>query len=541
MISVLAVDDEKIVRIALQTMLAWEEHGFRLVGTASDGLQALELAARHTPDIIVTDLKMPNLDGIELIKRLQAGFFTGKCLVLSNYGEFELVREAMKLGASDYLLKVTLEPEELLTALKRAAEQLAEQRKQTALHAEMKAAYSENGLRRRNAAWVDWLTAPERSGEAFGPESDGSELDGAAFDAGSLMVLAIDRYDAVVANGKHKDKELLRSSVINIIRESLAEGGLREIVRINDRTFVILMTADGRDLSADKLQLAAGRLQNVLRMYLNIEASIAIGQAYEGAAGLRKAYADSLKSLELRFYSGVGALIQAGEFENAPSGSRLSLLGMAKRIGPLLEENDVIRADAAMGELLDKAIALRYPPSELKKLTARMLDEWEKLVVTWGDESFALPAETLAEMAAAEEEDVFRRAALRALHLCASRLNEAKSRKFRKEIHAVIDYMQENLNARLTLAMIAGEVHLNESYLCRLFKQETGVSIFAYLNAERVKRAMELLKRPDAVVKEVAAEVGIDDPFYFNRLFKKLNGLSPSEYKKKMLSASLQK
>ncbi|NLJ75605.1 MAG: response regulator, partial [Firmicutes bacterium] len=117
MLKVLIVDDEAIVRIGLKSMIDWEEHGFELIGEANDGRRALELYKEHKPDIVITDLKMPVLDGLGLIQQIKELPFPCRIIVLSSYDDFALVRQAMKLGAADYLLKLEMEPAELLKIL----------------------------------------------------------------------------------------------------------------------------------------------------------------------------------------------------------------------------------------------------------------------------------------------------------------------------------------------------------------------------------------------------------------------------------------
>jgi len=110
MFKVIIADDEKIVRIAMRNIIDWESHGFNIVGLAQDGSEVINILNEKGADLIITDLKMKGLNGIELIHKLKEENFRGKILVLSNHGEYELVREAMKKGADDYLLKITLRP-----------------------------------------------------------------------------------------------------------------------------------------------------------------------------------------------------------------------------------------------------------------------------------------------------------------------------------------------------------------------------------------------------------------------------------------------
>ncbi|QMV42532.1 response regulator [Cohnella cholangitidis] len=124
MVKVVIVDDEMIVRHAVKTLIRWDESRFEYVGAAANGASALELVRETGADIVITDIKMPEMDGLELIKRLTAEGFDGEVLVLSNYNDFELVREALKCGAHDYMLKLTLKTESFMQTLEDMAGKL---------------------------------------------------------------------------------------------------------------------------------------------------------------------------------------------------------------------------------------------------------------------------------------------------------------------------------------------------------------------------------------------------------------------------------
>lgn len=128
MIKVLIADDELVVRIGLKTTIDWEANGFTIVGEAVNGKDAVELFHKLNPDILVTDIKMPIMDGLDVIRQLKSEHCMFKALILSHYDDFDFARKAINLGASDYILKTELTEQKLLASLSQLAEQLAEER-----------------------------------------------------------------------------------------------------------------------------------------------------------------------------------------------------------------------------------------------------------------------------------------------------------------------------------------------------------------------------------------------------------------------------
>ena len=127
MIKVLIADDEPLVRAGIKTVLPWNMYGFDVISEAADGKEAYEKILKLKPDILITDIKMPGMDGITLLKRLKQEKISIQSLVLSCFDEFELVREAMKYGAHDYIRKLSIDPAKLLEVLKEMKEAISDQ------------------------------------------------------------------------------------------------------------------------------------------------------------------------------------------------------------------------------------------------------------------------------------------------------------------------------------------------------------------------------------------------------------------------------
>ncbi|MEG0687923.1 MAG: response regulator, partial [Hungatella sp.] len=125
MYQVLIVDDEEIIKIGLRSIINWEQYGFNIVGTAENGQQALDTAKKIRPDVIITDLYMPIMDGFELIERLKKNGLECEIIVLSNYGDIENVKKAIKMGAEDYILKVSYDQKKFAVLLESLSEKLS--------------------------------------------------------------------------------------------------------------------------------------------------------------------------------------------------------------------------------------------------------------------------------------------------------------------------------------------------------------------------------------------------------------------------------
>lgn len=411
MFKVLIVDDEKIVRIALKTMIQWEEHGFQLIGGAIDGSSALDMAEKLRPDIIITDLKMPVMDGLELIGKLQERLYPGKIIVLSNYGDYDHVRKAMKLGALDYLLKMTLKPEELLDLLHKASKQIITDKEQIAQDIRINFALNENNLLLKKQFFKDLLLEDDSAVQHVRSQSKKLGIE-AGSELSYLICISIEPNDPLLGEGKIKDQKLLAYSVVNIVREVLSEAAQLEIAELSYKEFVVLLpVGDEQTFELRKSQILRN-IPAILQQYLNLRVDITLSPAFAGLEHMRSAY------------------------------------------------------ESAAG--LTKCIQM-------------------------------MPLE---------------------------------EKRYRKEVEEVIAYMKAHLGKKLVLSEMAGLVNLNESYLCRLFKSETGQTIVNYLTGLRMQKANELLRDRSVMIKEVAAQVGIDDPFYFNRLFYKQNGQSPSEFRR---------
>ncbi|OUS77969.1 hypothetical protein B1748_04145 [Paenibacillus sp. MY03] len=542
MLRVIIVDDERTIRVAMRTMISWEENGLELVDTAADGKQALQLIDASPIDIVITDLKMPNMNGIELLHALAERGFSGRSVVLSNHGDYELVREAMKIGAVDYLLKLTLRPDDLLQAIGKAGELLSRDRKDREHRLRLQRELTETQLEKRNAAWKELLLEDDGGLKDAIREAERCSIPLDRLE-GHLFYVSICRYKETLATGKLKNRKLLHFSVINIIKEIASNVTDMELVDFGDGHYAALLydtawTEEG----ADSLQLAS-HIVRLIRTYLNLDVNVAISGRFDGLGQLRQQFRLCRGASVISFYREAGFVLTASSvtFDERLTGTRFP--DWSAGFKSAFEEENGERLDALMSGILGEMSDACCAPELVCNVFLILFTDLEHIVAKWrklNDRSVEssgggsmtafrqriIQAESLGQLTEAARE---------ALRHLSSMLRDAKRHSCRKEVLQVIAILHERLDDKMTLDMLATSVSLNESYLCRIFKQDTGKSIFQYINELKIDRAVELLKQRDARIKEVALSVGIEDPFYFNRLFKKMVGVSPSEYRKNVL------
>ncbi|MEK4351950.1 response regulator [Paenibacillus sp. FSL R5-0475] len=543
---ILIVDDEKIVRIALSTLIKWDEYGFKLMGAVADGYKALEVIETESIDIVIMDLVMPNMDGLELIRTLNERKFTGKFVVLSNYDDYAYVREAMKLGAEDYMLKLTLKPDELIVLLTKISKQLLTERELKEQDIHMKIKLNETQLQQRNSIWRELLLDQEQDMVYLLQET---QKYGIPFDrlAGNLIMIRIDDYVEALSNGKINNKRLLSFSIANIVKETVSDHFAFDFIEMESNQYIVIVYEQNGYSDEPSWLLLMNNLVQMLKLYLNLSVSITLSDAFVGLKQLREQYTLCLRASTNNFYTGPASVLVAGHSKLTQSLHSINYAEWLDQVKAAVEVGNTKLVLENISILFNEAKQIKWNPLALKFHLLGLLSDLDNLILKWNTQVLSsteqnrVGATTLLE---SFESDISQAESMEGLSLSIEQamqeainlLYQVKSNIYRKEVLRITEILQENVENKITLDRLAQEVNMNVNYLCRVFKQDTGRSIVQYMNELKINKAIELLKLPDTRIKEVASQVGIDDPFYFNRVFKKVVGLSPSDFRKKLLA-----
>nr|WP_275983808.1 response regulator [Paenibacillus hamazuiensis] len=508
------VDDEPIVRLGLSTLIEWERHGFALAGTAADGVEAWKRIETEAVDIVVTDILMPRMDGLELVRKLKESSTDVAVVVLSCLDDFVYVKEAMKLGARDYILKPTMEPEELLAILLEAKEALARQRQEQAQVARWREELQQSKQAQLGLKLEKWLISglpDEELAEQLLPPgkwlhsmgvhaaegqpayTDWSDLGvHAAVRCGEQSVLLL--YAAEPLVSQHEWNVMCYERAAWLERYIIREIGLEE------SAFVIGIGMKVRSLPD---VAAAARL---LESQVN-------RSFYEGA---------SSRIIPLPDTTAVAHSIRLPQEEKVDllravaSGNAEAALHAAQRLCDTLAElrPPVGKTHAFVHELLGLAAEYARERGSIR------LDDFEAAYLNGGKlrsiMSLAGLRRFLSEAALA----------LAGAGTDGYAPDAAKHPFVRKALQYMRDHFRENIGT----ADIAQYVRLSRSYLSDLFGKETGESLSEALTRIRIEEAKRLLGTGEKKVYEVAEAVGFQDAKTFAKTFKKVVGCSPKEY-----------
>ncbi len=519
MYQVLIVDDEPIVKIALRSMIDWNELGFHICATASNGEEALEMTCRFHPDLIICDLKMPIMDGLELIRAVQKKNIDCEFLVISNYEDFNYVRTALVLGAADYILKVSISPEELTEQLKKLKEKL-DQKSEKEEHL---MSMPEPMLHQeRHAAWREFFT---NKNYELSTLCSVTGFDETKMESFALCQISFDWYDQNLDPLPSID--LLQSTLKN----ALEPFNNRRIILFSTSNTLLVIPESELTLHQYTIAGLAARISQLFQYYMSLSPAILYQSGIPDLLEARRVYHDFQDLLELGFYGPLGQ-VPADALSVSHTIPDISYKELSAEVLALPKEQRLSHASTRFLALLNACEQQHVLPSKVIQYCVRFLGELEYHTADISSVTHDQIADTSEIMRnALNREELEKNLNDALLAVFSPKPPESQNSNYSPEITQALSYIKGNYSRKISLASVSEYVGLSSGYLCRIFKEETGVSINAYINNLRMTKAGELLRDQNSYIKEVAVSVGFEDQLYFSRLFKRYYGVTPSEYR----------
>ena len=504
MLKVMLVDDEPNVRQGVKMMIPWDELDLEVIAEGEDGDDGLAKILSLKPDIVIADVKMPGMTGIQMISAAQQRGFSGKAVILSGYSDFTYAKEAISLGVKQFILK-PVDEDELIESLK-------------TIHNEILSEQESNIKVQKGSVYISEQTIKDL---LLGTNDVGSMNTDEYKSCKTFTVALICGVSDISAERKNRMSEMIISQLSN-------ESGV-DVITVNISGMIAALF---KDWNSAAIRDYLNKLGNAY--HGNI--FITIGKAVNSIADIAESYssANSLYSKRFLFlHCGVISSDEVSVMSKGTSGEQLD--DYSKQIFTYMEINDLSKLEACLNDFQNVLCKNMFPPERIKVICiTTVMNVRSSLAKSIGEKK----AEQFPD-----EDMIVRIGSMNSLfeiiELMKSKFADASityfGRTTKSTMERVVQYIKTNYRQELRLEMLANIFGYNSAYLGKVFHQYTGENFNNYLDGIRINEAKRLLAMNEHKVYEVAEMVGYTNINYFHNKFKKYVGISPLNYKKACL------
>ncbi len=520
-IKVLIVDDEKLERVLIKKGFPWEDHGFSVIGEAASGMEALEFIKHRKPELVLTDISMPHMDGLELAEHISALDENVHVIMITGYREFEYARRAVKLGVEDFLLK-PINMNELKEITLKIREKIIK-KKNHQQEVEL--------LKQSISADQDILMESffQRLVEKrAGKEETEKKL--LAYGCEALMEACCCLNIHIKEDTKGDDDGRLHKKAMDLLGKNPIAGTISFLHYMKN----IVLFCTGESLKH------SGEIARQIHLNLaenHIVSTIGISCSNIGYEGIRRAFVQSENALSASVLLGGNRVITYEEYlrvmEKNPDKLVFDwedfLFSLTNGIGDRVSEALEDYVNGIRNSRVTEVEYLRLMTMDLMSKAGNTLNKYgDSLEQLIGEEPLY---ESIRSIQTVEE---CRRFLERYIPVILNYHNSKKARQGNKAVNEALEYINKNFcDPGLSLKTVASVVYSNESYLSRVFKKEVGQSLIEYVMKKRIEESIRLLNTTDLKVYEIAEKVGFRDSHYFSICFKKHVGVTVKEFKQR--------
>lgn len=524
-LKVLLVDDEINILKNLQIVVPWEEMGATVIGTAKNGEIALELAKEHRPHLILCDIRMPVLDGIEFLKALREFDADAEVIMMTGYQDFSYVRSVIRYEVRDYVLK-PIDYEELAQTISRLADGIRERAaEQQSIQREWRQVFH---LAYEKVLYDLLNDVGGSSSKPFLQSHEAMHGD-LTF---AMMLVDVEEYSRKECLWDEKERKLWNFAVHNVLQDNLQSFEVPfSVLQVRSGEWCVLIERiPPETFVLEQCRLWAAQLRTAVGDYLKLNIRVALQPAPVPLERLARIYKQLQRSLHLENGGNEGILVPA-----RPKGSMDETQQLWDRIEEMvtgLKRCDRRKTEAALKDLNDSF--LRLPESSFERvepilhyLCLHLIREMRSMdVIDRQDEQhYWLQIDNSPGI----------RETLALINRLVDRSIDNVMKKKTSDVLMLSakDYIERNLSSDLSIDMLADYLGISGSYFSLLFKQHFGDTFVEYVTKQRMEMAKSLLALSDKSVTSVGQMVGYGERRYFTRVFSKYTGMLPSEYRER--------
>lgn len=530
-LSVLIVDDEASIRSGLSKAIEWNKLGLTVIGTASNGLEAYDAIEKYIPNIVLTDIRMPQCDGLSLIKKVTQKGLPITFIIISGFDDFKYAQQAIKYGVSSYLLK-PVNTTALFEELQVLCDKIHTTQKKQSFDSSTKHKLKIGITALREQFFHSLLQNEFHSEAEINNQLEQCNLSFAntsfntfvfAYDIGSTS-------DSYVL-GKD-DLPLFLSSVRNILEELLGNHPSVTFIDMNHNIVALVQTPYAYTQSDDFPTKICSCCIHTVKKLFNINMWVGIGEEANDLLSLQHSYMKAIEHLSYRIYDTTKHIFDNTILSHTAPPQLYAHSINHKPIIDAIYEGSVQNLHTYIDQFFSALFYVEFPPPTfIRGMCVHLIIDVQKGLSAYMPSDKKLFNEKVYTVIYELHSIIqIKQWILDLFTNYISYVNENVSLQQDPVINAAKKYIQSHLFEKITAEDVAAHVHLNEKYFTHYFKEKTTQNFKAYLLQLKLEQAKELLKEGELSIGEIALKLGYSDYRAFNRIFKKLEQLTPSEF-----------
>ena len=532
MYRIIIIDDEPLILAGIASLIIWENYECSIIGKATNGPSAFDMIMELQPDIVITDIRMPVLSGLELVEKCKENNCSFAFIVLTNLEEFHLVKKALSLGASDYLVKIDLNEEALITALERAKEScdLFINKKYRLM----------DGRQLNSQEDLDKFTFRRL---LFSQEEvpDIPEILKEQYPAPFIILFSLKPIHInFEAGGGSYDLHSVSRQMIDILGGIAARSFFHNtILEYRQDTFLIVASFKGDSFSQNSIREFCHKFGVALKTYFELSAVFGVSRPKEMLSKLPEAFSEAQTALDYYYFdSSSKVVLYQGQPAHCSQAKNFNINVFKKELSVYISQNDSEKLASIFEDIIT---LLRENKPRKEQATSACINIYTYLYSFFetGNNSYQdiFPytiniAEQLNQFNSLEEILEWLRSFCQ--KLCRL-LNDRKSTRSDKLVDLARGYIKEHYMEKMTLADVAEALNISSGHLSNTFKKLTGTTLSDYIAQVKIQHAMELIDTHQYLMYDISDKLGFDNPYYFSKVFKKVTGISPREHENRTI------
>jgi two-component system response regulator YesN len=537
MYRLMIVDDEMSTRTGLRDYIDWSSYGIEVVGEATNGESGLALYKELLPHIVITDIKMPNMNGIEFAKHLREEDANVKIVFISGYDDVDYLKSAMKMDAIDYILK-PIDRKELGAVFNKISRLADSEKQQRELMSQMTAKLYQSVPLLKEKFLLRLIMERENNNIELESQINFLELDLPLEAEYGVSVISMDDRELLFERLSQKEIELISFSIQNICQETIDRYMQSYVFEYRKGMFAAILSfrvESEVELLYEMLTDLKDKLDDFLIKFMRISVSIGVGNSVRHLGKLRQSFVQAEDALQQKLFLGKNQLIRVDQLNVSDSFNHKGIHEKMDKITVLLKAADLgkisVFLDELFGGIAQKRSATikfcRMMSRDIMLLTSQFLVETD----TWNEQLEVMEEAAQGNLSKLETIEEMKAAVYSYMQAASQSISDKKNSKSRNVITKIKSIIENHYAENLTISQIAEEVYLTTTYVCLIFKQETGYTLNDYVTKVRMDKAIELLTDTSDKLYDICYAIGYSEPSYFSKMFKKYSGLSPSEFR----------